>query len=83
MIYCNATPAGVLLGKNLGEGKVEIALEYTIPAYRDCSIGKYLYSKLPREGIYKLIYAGKSEKHEPYLKKMGYIHENGAYAKAL
>lgn len=84
IVCCNANPAGVLLGKETAEGVLEVALDYSVPAYRDCSVGEYLYSKLPAEGIHTLVFSEeKSEHHIPYLKKMGFAEENGSYVKRL
>ena len=33
-----------------GEGLLRYLLDYSTPTYRDCSIGAYLYSKLPSKG---------------------------------
>lgn len=83
IICCDAVPAGVLLGQTKAEGVVDIILDYSTPAYRDCSVGRYLYSKLPMYGTHTLTFSKESEKHEQYLKKMGYIKENGIYVKNL
>lgn len=83
MVYCNAAPAGLFLGKSKGNGEIALALDYTTPAYRDCSVGAFLYEKLTEKGIKKLSFANPSEKHVPYLTKMGYIFEEGAYTKNM
>ena len=84
IVYCNGNPAGVMLGKYEGDGTARISLDYSVPAYRDCSVGKYLYSKLPDKGIHKLIYGEKeSEIHGNYLRKMGFMKEGGVYTKVL
>ena len=49
----------------------------------DCSVGKYLYQKLKEKGITELIFRGKSETHEPYLKKMGYVKSGDVYLREL
>ena len=49
-IHCNtayivchhADPAGILLGNKDEDGQLEVVLDYSTPAYRDCSVGKYL-----------------------------------------
>ena len=82
IICCKADPAGILLGKQNGQ-EIEIAIEYTTPMYRDCSVGKYLYQKLDEQGIDKLIYKAADEKHADYLIKMGFAEENGEYVKVL
>lgn len=81
VVYCNAAPAGLLLGTCKNNGEIDIALDYTTTAYRDCSVGTYLYEELAKKGVKKLTFANPSEKHVPYLIKMGYVSENGVYVK--
>ncbi len=83
IVCCDAAPAGVLLGKRQEEGTLEITLDYSMPAYRDCSVGAYLYEKLSAQGIRKLIFSGHEGTHGAYLKKMGFVQENGAYVKHM
>lgn len=80
---CDTAPAGILLGKMRKDGILEVVLDYSTPAYRDCSVGEYLYSKLPAKGIKKVTFSGKSQNHDGYLKKMGFAEENGVYVKKL
>lgn len=83
LVSCNGDSAGIFLGHDRGDGSVEVTLEYTTPAYRDCSIGKFLYSALPKEGV-KLLKVGKSSAgHAGYLRKMGYQEDQGRFTKAL
>lgn len=83
IVCCGANPAGMLLGNMEEEGVLKIGVDYTTPAYRDCSVGKYLYSRLSEQGIRKLKCAGGSEKHEEYLLKMGFVRGNEGYEKTL
>ena len=84
IVCCNGNPAGVMLGQEKAEGEMKVIVDYSTPAYRDCSIGTYLYSKLPSKGIRTLTYSGQeSEKHVSYLMKMGFIRENGVFVKKL
>lgn len=83
IVCCGEAPAGLLLGNISENGSLDIAVDYTTPTYRDCSVGKYLYARLPEDGIRKLVYSGKSEKHIEYLLKMGFVSENGVYEKTL
>ena len=83
-VYCNGTPAGLLLGKELESGIVDVVMEYTTPAYRDCTAGEFLYSKLPENGVKMLKYSQKETKtHVEYMTKMGFVKENGVYIKTL
>lgn len=82
-VWVDGEPAGVTLGKK-DKDKVDIVIDYSIPAYRDCSIGKYLYSKLPSVGIKELTFKKeKSEAHEPYLEKVGFKLQDEIYVKEL
>lgn len=84
IVCTDAVPAGILLG-NMNEAgtELEVELDYSVPAYRDCSVGKYLYSKLPAQGIKKLTFGGTLTSHEAYLKKMGFVKEKDVYVKNL
>lgn len=83
LVCHDMSPAGVLLGKAKESGVLEILLDYSTPEYRDCSVGSYLYSRLPERGVRRLVYAQEPGKHEAYLKKMGFSQENGVYVKNL
>lgn len=84
IVCCNGSPAGVLLGTDSGQGTLQVLLDYSTPTYRDCSIGAYLYSRLPSRGVHTLVFAGEeSQAHAAYLTKMGFVKENGAFVKNL
>ena len=76
------TPTGILLG-SLNDGLLEIMLDYSTPEYRDFSIGKYLMSKLPEEGVKALVYRGSDVNHKAYLSKLGFVQKGGYYEKVL
>lgn len=84
VVFCGGDPAGLLLGTDSGQGTLNVRLDYSTPTYRDCSIGAYLYTKLPSKGVHTLVFEGEgSEAHAAYLTKMGFVKENGAYVKRL
>lgn len=84
VVFCGGEPAGLLLGTEAGQGTLNVRLDYSTPTYRDCSIGAYLYAKLPSKGVHTLIFEGEESKvHAAYLIKMGFIKEDGAYIKRL
>ncbi len=83
LVFCNTVPAGILTGRAAEPGTVQVELEYTTPAYRDCSIGKYLYEQLPAEGITCLDVASCSQAHKAYLEKMGYTAQGAGFRKQL
>lgn len=83
IVCAGAEPAGIFLGNKKSGEELEIVLDYAMPAHREYSVGQYLYSELQKEGVHKLVYSQKPDKHEPYLVKMGFQQENGVYVKKL
>lgn len=84
IVCCNGNPAGILLGTDTGDGTLQVVLDYSTPTYRDCSIGSYLYTRLPSRGIHTLTFAEDgSPAHIAYLTKMGFGKENDVYIKHL
>lgn len=84
LVCCQGNPAGILLGKLTDDGSLDVVLDYSVPAYRDCSVGKFLYARLPAAGIQSLTFrAARSEDHARYLKKMGFTEARGAYTRKL
>ena len=84
VVCCEGTPAGLLLGKDLGNGTIGMVLDYSTPAYRDCSVGAFAYEQLKAKGVKKLQTIHKVEAdHAAYLTKMGFVNENGVFVKNL
>ena len=73
LITCGEVPAGAFIAHSNDEGKLDVSLDYTTPAYRDCSAGKFLYAYLKSLGIKSITAITKVPQHEKYLKKMGFI----------
>ena len=72
-----------LTGRQREKGTLELSLDYSTPAFRDCSVGRYLYAQLAQQGYRKLIFRECSEKHRAYLKKMGFTRTEEGYVKHL
>lgn len=83
LVCCNASPAGIFLGKKGTDGEIEVVLDYATPAYRDCTVGKYLYSEMARRGVRQVRFSGKAEHHDVYMQKIGYVEVNGVFIKKL
>ncbi len=84
LVCCNGTPAGLFLGKKLEDGVVDIGIDYSTPVYRDCSVGTFLYAKLPGHGVKKLQFAQRgAEEHMAYMSKMGFKNDKGIYVKEI
>ena len=75
-------PAGIVIG-SLKDGVLDLLLDYSTPEYRDFSIGKFLFSKLPEKGIKTVTYRGADENHKAYLSKTGFVNKGGYYEKEL
>lgn len=82
IVVCNDLPVGITLGHEQN-GDMNLLLDYTIPEYRDFTIGNYLLPLLKQEGINKLIYTGPDENHTEYLKNMGFTKEDDKYIRVL
>ena len=79
-VYYDLAPVGLLLGKQQDDGSLRILLDYTTPKYRDASVGKFLYERLLRdEGYRALTIENPSEKHEKYLRNVGFVLNDGLY----
>ena len=76
------TPAGLMLGREKN-GRLDVVLDYSTPAYRDSSEGRYLIEHLPHEGLSLLCYEHAEDSHLGYLKKMGYQLNNGVWERKL
>ncbi len=83
MVTCNGAPAGLTIGKESSDGNFDLILDYTLPEYRDFSIGTFLMGKLKSEGIKSLRYSGPTEHHMDYLNKMGFTGNDGVFVKEL
>lgn len=81
-VFCNETPVGLFIGTK-ANSRMKIFLDYTVPAYRDCSVAKFLYIAIKKEGIDKLEIENPSEKHRQFLEKMNYRQEKDKYIKLI
>ena len=63
---------------------LDVVLDYTIPAYRDCSVAAFLYPALAERGYSSLRFArAGAVSHMVYLHKMGFAEQQGALVKKL
>ena len=82
-ICCDNELAGVFIGSGAGDS-LRMELDYSIPTYRDCSVGTYLLQCLPKHGVRELSYDEGIPEHIGYLKKMGFTQESdGSLTKKL
>lgn len=85
VICSKGTASGIFVGKRRAgeDGVMDILLDYSMPDYRDFSIGAYLFSQLPGEGIKSLYYNGPDEHHLEYLKKYDFTKTADGYVKVF
>ncbi len=62
---------------------LDISIDYTTPAYRDCSVGNAFYKDLKDFGMKKVVFGKKAVNHEEYLLKVGFVKEGEIYTKQL
>lgn len=82
-VYAGSAPAGLLLAKDLGDGRLGVLLDYSTPQYRDCSVGRFLYPALKDQGVRALVAQGGIAKHEEYMRKMNFQEQNGEFVKEI
>ena len=83
MVCCEGNQAGIMLGEEK-DGTVDVILDYSIPTYRDSSVGAYLHEKLPSVHVKALRFAEPiTDPHVAYMKRMGYVKEGEAYIMKL
>lgn len=74
---------GITAGKIDGENFF-ISIDYTTPAYRDNSAGRFLYKEIARRGLKKAVLETRAKNHEAYMYKMGFVKiSRGKYVKEL
>ncbi|MBR4791269.1 MAG: YgjV family protein [Treponema sp.] len=83
LICCHSDCAGILVGTPAPENALNVSLDYTTPAYRDTSVGKFLYNKLKDDNIKKLTARTGIELHQKYLLKMGFAANGDCFEKQL
>ncbi|MBI9009151.1 MAG: YgjV family protein [Tenericutes bacterium] len=75
-ILRNVVPAGLFVGSKVNDNTLRIDFDYVVPIYRDFQMGEYIFKHnkeiFSKKGITSLITYTNSEKHENYLKKMGF-----------
>ena len=83
LVYADANPVGILIAVPTEDRGLQIKLDYSIPRYRDCSVGKFLYGELAASGISRLIAQQHNPEHEAYLKKVGFEKQGNTFIKTL
>ncbi len=74
--------AGITAGHSDGDSLL-LLTDYSTPLYRDCKLGSFVYDKLHELGYNTLSYDGSNHIHTEYLKKMGFVDDNGILVKKM
>lgn len=82
-LICNHSDCAGILVASKSDNTLQVSLDYTTPAYRDTSVGKFLYKTLKEEGIKKLRANTPVELHARYLLKMGFRQNQDSFEKDL
>lgn len=82
IISYEGKPVGFAIGEQNGDC-LQLHIDYSIPEYRDYSIGKFLFDKLKEKGIKKIISKVPTLNHIKYLEKNGFIKKDEFYEKEL
>ncbi len=82
-LICNHSDCAGILVASKSDNTLTVSLDYTTPAYRDTSVGKFLYKTLKEEGIEKLRANAPVELHAKYLLKMGFRQNQDSFEKLL
>ncbi len=81
MTVTGSTTVGIMLARKVTDDTLEIDLDYTVPAYRDCSAGKFLFEYLEEKGWKKLLAKNDVAEHKEYLNKMGFKAQGDYFVK--
>ena len=84
LVCRESEPIGILIGKIIDADTLKVELDYTIPEYRDCSVGTFLYDYLEKHWkIKSFVFGEKTVNHEKYLMNMGFIQNGSEYVKKV
>lgn len=82
VVLCQGKPVGMSLGKVEGD-TLDLKLDYSIPEFRDFSIGSFLFDYIAKTDVKKITYAGPDENHRDYLNSQGFVKQGDIYVKEL
>ena len=78
-ILRNVVPAGIFVGNKYDEKTLRVDFDYVVPTFRDFKMGEYIYKDKRNlfidKGYESLITYTNNQKHETYLKKMGFVKD--------
>ncbi|MEC9465699.1 MAG: hypothetical protein VX834_07940 [Myxococcota bacterium] len=76
VVLRDMVPAGVFIHRQPGAGRIDVLVDYVVPAYRDYRNATFLYGALQvwliGHGVDKMSTSSHVASHRRYLKKMGF-----------
>ena len=70
--------AGILVGIRQGD-TIHLTADYSIPQYRDCSVGRYAYTHLEEKGLNLIDVSAASPKMSGYFRNMGFVRQGDKF----
>lgn len=84
LVFTGSLPIGIAIGNMKDSSTISIELDYTIPSYRDYSVGKFLYKYLSENfNVSKVIFEGKLAVNDAYLEKMSFKKIDSDFVKEI
>ena len=77
-VFSGNEVVGLMAGTS-SEGEVNMILDYSIPEFRDCSVGRYAYAHIGRDGLSKVWFDKKVDHMAVYMDKLGFTESEGRY----
>ena len=81
-VFCGAAAVGVIAGERC-DGVMRLIIDYTVPQFRDTSVGRFIGKSLCDLGIHELHAATSDKKQIKYLTRVGFKEENGILVRRL
>lgn len=84
LVSNKSEPVGIMIGKMIDGTTFDIEIDYTIPTYRDCSVGMYLYKYLEEKWFASAFtYSKENPNHTKYLLSVGFTKEGDKYIRRV
>jgi hypothetical protein len=86
VVLRDVVPVGLVLYRDLGDGRARIDVDYVTPAHRDQRAARYVFDPqgpFGEQGFVRLETSGVTDAHRRYLERVGFQREGDTYRLAL